>query len=319
MGAIADLSEPDSDRSSGNVMPLPDDGLSVPARARALASQLVKQRQFLGLTSKQVSELTKLHPRFVDAIEKGEFGLLPGGFLSKSFVRAYAQCVQMNDMQVVEQYLELSRPELTTSGVDTPSQPAFADRTEHSRGFAFVVFFVAIACVGCFLSGRYWQQHYTHHEGDQPVLSATRTQQQPELPEMNKPSVEATASQQSAAHPMMLSQYAAPRDQTPLDMTGECDGTGFCIEIAARQDAWISINADGKVVMRDTLLAHTRRRIAARHHVVIRAGNIGALDFSFNGLHLPTQGDYDEARTLNFSPDGLQQRPSTLPAVINNY
>jgi len=50
---------------------------------------------------------------------------------------------------------------------------------------------------------------------------------------------------------------------------------------------------------------------------VVRAGNIGAVDFSFNGKRLPTQGDYDEARTLNFDVNGLRTRlANSLTAPI---
>jgi len=51
---------------------------------------------------------------------------------------------------------------------------------------------------------------------------------------------------------------------------------------------------------------------------VIRAGDVGALEFSFNGKKLPIQGDYDEVKTLVFDANGLRSSPtrtdsSTVP------
>jgi hypothetical protein len=43
--------------------------------------------------------------------------------------------------------------------------------------------------------------------------------------------------------------------------------------------------------------------------VIIKSGNIGALDFVFNGKKLPSQGSYDEVKTLTFDPNGLQSQP----------
>jgi len=69
------------------------------------------------------------------------------------------------------------------------------------------------------------------------------------------------------------------------------------LTIKVRQDAWMSIIADGHSVLSETLVAPNER-----------SGNIGAVDFSFNGDSLPTQGAYGEARTLSFNAYGLETR-----------
>jgi hypothetical protein len=38
---------------------------------------------------------------------------------------------------------------------------------------------------------------------------------------------------------------------------------------------------------------------------VIKAGNIGGLDFWFNGTKLPAQGGLDEVKTVTFGQSGL--------------
>ena len=68
----------------------------------------------------------------------------------------------------------------------------------------------------------------------------------------------------------------------------------------------MSINADGSLILRNTLVAPAEKFIVARDRVVIRAGNIGALDFLFNGQQLPPLGNYEQARTISFSTQGLE-------------
>ena len=75
--------------------------------------------------------------------------------------------------------------------------------------------------------------------------------------------------------------------------------------ILARDDSWLSINADGASVFADTIVGGNQRAIHARKEVIIRAGNAGALDFVFNGKKLPAQGDLGDVRTLTFGPGGL--------------
>jgi hypothetical protein len=70
--------------------------------------------------------------------------------------------------------------------------------------------------------------------------------------------------------------------------------------------------------MQDTLVAPAEKSVAAQREIIVKAGNVGAVDFSFNGRKLPAQGDYGQVKTLNFDPNGLQpeaaQRPQAPPA-----
>ena len=86
--------------------------------------------------------------------------------------------------------------------------------------------------------------------------------------------------------------------------------------IKVREDSWLSIDADGKPLMHDLMVAPTEKAVEAEKEIVLRAGNMGALDISFNGKRLPSQGDYGEVKTLTFSADGLHPpapKPATAP------
>jgi hypothetical protein len=317
MTVSAGSTKPGPGRSTVDSGPLFPNGVSASARARALADQLVKQREYVGLTPQQVSRITKLHPRFVDAIEKGEFSRLPGAFLSKSFVRTYAQCVQMDVVQIMEQYGELSCTEAAVPDLEIAPELEAAARPRGTARIVCLGLSLVIACLGCFFAGRYWQQRHEHGSIAQQALRSARTQEYPQLPASSNISPEVVTSQ-NVSNTMTSSQDGMPPQEASVDRVGECEGDGFCIEINARQDAWISINADGRVIMRATLPAHARKRITAQRLVVIRAGNIGALDFSFNGVQLPSQGRYDEARTLSFGTAGLEQQSTATPVPVNN-
>src|SRR5215831_18440150 len=78
------------------------------ARSRAFGELFVQRRQRLGLTLQEVSSFTKLHPRFLKAIEQADFSKLPGGILTKSFIRSYAQEIGIDDSQAVSEYLAIT-------------------------------------------------------------------------------------------------------------------------------------------------------------------------------------------------------------------
>ena len=79
----------------------------------------------------------------------------------------------------------------------------------------------------------------------------------------------------------------------------------FVVQIIADDDCWLSITADGKAT-ETTLIAPARKSILAQKQIVIRAGNVGALMFYFNGKKLPPQGEEGQVKTLIFGADGLR-------------
>jgi cytoskeletal protein RodZ len=79
----------------------------------------------------------------------------------------------------------------------------------------------------------------------------------------------------------------------------------FTLVIQAREESWMSINADGKSIPSELLLAGSERTVRGRKEIVVRAGNAGAVDFLLNGKKLDTGGDYGEVKTLTFGPGGI--------------
>ena len=87
--------------------------------------------------------------------------------------------------------------------------------------------------------------------------------------------------------------------------------------LKAHDDSWISINVDGTQLPGQTLVAATEKSFEARRSVMLKAGNIGAVDVYFNGQKIPPQGDEGEVRTLSFDAHGLQA-PSKLPTFMDS-
>ena len=83
-------------------------------------------------------------------------------------------------------------------------------------------------------------------------------------------------------------------------------GSPFVVLIEAEENSWVSIVADGKVILEGTLIAPAVKSIRAQRQITVKAGNVGGLDFSFNGKKLPAQGTSGEVENLIFGADGLQ-------------
>jgi cytoskeleton protein RodZ len=70
-----------------------------------------KAREKKGISLDDVSNVTKIGSRMLQAIEEEHFDQLPGGVFNKGFIRAYAKHLGINDQEAVTEYLECLRQE----------------------------------------------------------------------------------------------------------------------------------------------------------------------------------------------------------------
>ena len=62
---------------------------------------LREAREARGMSLADVSEITKIRSKYLEAIERGEFAAIPGEVYLKGFIRNYADCVGLDGGQVV--------------------------------------------------------------------------------------------------------------------------------------------------------------------------------------------------------------------------
>lgn len=68
---------------------------------------LKEVRERLGIDLKSVSEETKIHIKFLQAIEEEDFSKLPPLVYLKGFLKAYAKLLHLDPQKVIEGYLRL--------------------------------------------------------------------------------------------------------------------------------------------------------------------------------------------------------------------
>ncbi len=90
-----------------------------------LGETLKQKREERGISLAEISESTKIGTRFLKAIESDNFSILPGGIFTRSFIRAYARTVHLDEEEAIALYHKQIAPpveEATTES--TPSKPA---------------------------------------------------------------------------------------------------------------------------------------------------------------------------------------------------
>ena len=76
-------------------------------------------RQNRGISLQQIAASTKISVRSLEAIEQGEFGKLPGGIYSTSYIRQYARAIDYDEGEILEIYrrtMNIADPETPGNG-----------------------------------------------------------------------------------------------------------------------------------------------------------------------------------------------------------
>ncbi len=308
----------------------------------SFGAQLKQERERQGITLEEISISTKIGTRMLRALEEEHFDQLPGGIFNKGFIRANARCVHMDEEQAIADYLAATgasplakKPENDDQApfLEPPSRDDNGATTGPPWGtFAVVLLIVALGFGAWGFYSRESQKPARDSAApavNSPNPSPSATAEQSPSEQKPAESVDSSTPVQPAeqppnppARPSTPSQPVSPPAPTsasnPPQPAIPASGT-LQVLIKAREDSWLSISVDGEIVTRALLSAPAQKSIRAEKEIVIKAGNVGALDFEFNGKKLPTQGDYGEVKTLTFDAHGLQpssprpEAPAQLP------
>ena len=308
----------------------------------SFGEKLKVEREKRSITLEQISSSTKIGTRMLQALEEDNFNQLPGGIFNKGFVRAYARFVGIDEDQAVADYLEASgesappRPggdsEPAAGKLGLSIEPGVGS-SEKSRELPWGLFAAALLAIALGLS--LWTHHKRTAPAPQSNTSATTEQNAPASePALDNPvrpaTPESSRSLASAqAHPAPSKQAATKSIQSspPQNVSQQTSSSGGAVEgkpatqqpdeftvlIQLREDSWISITSDGKILASYTANAGTQHVVHGRQLITIKAGNAGGVDFSFNGRKLGPQGENGQVKTVSFGPQGLQ--PSPPPSV----
>ena len=293
----------------------------------AFGERLKREREKRKITLDDVAKSTKIGTRLLSAIEEEKFDQLPGGIFNKGFVRSYARHLGLNEDQTVADYTEAYRAshpeESTVADPEAEGRKILEQRVQRVQqerprmeripwGKAAIA--LLLLAFGVALWGSY--SRYSQPSSDAAARKPKTAKAAPAQTQSSIKPAEAPALNQVTAPTENQTTAESVPDATKDDLSAT---ETFHVAIHAREDSWIHINVDGKDLPEDTLTADTQKSIQASNQLVIRAGNIGALDFFFNGQKLPVQGDLDQAKTVIFDVSGLvHSAPKIQPVSAPN-
>jgi cytoskeleton protein RodZ len=293
----------------------------------AFGDRLRREREMRGITLDEITESTKISRRHLEALESEHFDQLPGGVFNKGFVRAYARFLGIDEDQAVADYSaannEQPEPE-NKFPLEIHEEPK---RQLNPRRSKIPLVFAVAALAGVLVGYGFWTKSKPHGSAavetqpsastvNEPMAPApqavggsssesvkTSAQSAPSKPATKPIPQEAEDVQASSAHTSTATADVSA-DPPPSSVEKQ---NAFFVQVKAKEDSWVSIVADGKSVMQRVLAADKQKKIKAGKTLILRTGNAGGIEVSFNGRPLGALGNENEPRTLTFNASGLVQ------------
>ena len=282
----------------------------------SFGERLRREREQRGITLDDVALTTKIRAGLLRALEEEKFEQLPGGIFNKGFVRAYARHLGIDEEQAVADYLVASgetpivrhtsdagtaRDESTEPRIQLVSDDREV-RSASSTPWGMKAGLLLLLVVGV-AAWFYYHSERRNENSSGPVSSAANPSSAP-------PAAASSSLTPSDAAPISPAPQTARAPETPSDT--------LTLQLRADEECWMKITSDGKTE-EVTLPANGEKAITAKERILVRVGNVGALNISFDGKRLPPQGEYGEVKTLSFGPKGLEvPAPSAAPQPAPN-
>jgi cytoskeleton protein RodZ len=289
----------------------------------SFGEHLRQQRESRGIALEEIVATTKIGRRLLQALEEEQFDLLPGGIFNKSYVRAYAKCVGIDEDEAVAQYLEAAQEPPPDNKVIAHQHSFHSDRIPERTEFPFVPVLILLVVVAGAVGG--WKAYQEHQKDRERIAVATKAAEaSPAFSTASSahaitgnsetPTTQALiASAPSSSAPSSKTASATETQTAPIQplnashRASSADGE-FEVTIRPKYPAWVSVKSDGKYVVRGIIKPPDVKTIRASSEVVIYTGNAGEVEVAFNGKSVPLAGGINQEETLVFGAKGVLPR-----------
>jgi transcriptional regulator with XRE-family HTH domain len=248
-----------------------------------IGSRLRQARQGRGLSLRDIANATKISALALEAIERNEFGRLPGGVFRRAYVRAFAAEVGLDADELVREYRSRFDPEPVADS--QPMHGASWDaRMLMLGGLAAGAAGIGLLSGGLLLS---WLAQVPEMLPDEELVLTERA--------TGLPDTTASIAESEAVEPSLATAVAETRD------------AALRLEMRFTRWCWVSAAADGERVLHRLMRPGEKSLLEARRMITLRLGDASAVIYSVNGATGQPLGGKGEVVTVQISSDSVDR------------
>jgi cytoskeleton protein RodZ len=286
-----------------------------------VAIDLKQEREKKKISLAQVASDTRISMRYLEYIEEGRYGDLPGGVYNRAFIKAYCESINLDPREILEHYdrqVSSSIPERNQrTEVLPPSQSTFFIPIP----ILIWSIMLLISAIGLFFSRAWIADLFAPYFADKPATEAQysappESRTKPGSPASVAPP--ATASESADTDDIATNNAGTslkadrtapngPATDVAEPLGSESVDTKLRMEIVAKDSCWISVDVDGRPTSRRLMEPGEKRVFNARERLFILIGNAGGVQLKINGKPTRPLGDPGEVIKMNIDLENLQQ------------
>lgn len=206
--------------------------------------ELKRERELRGISLKEISNATKIHIKFLQALEDDRLEAMPSKFFTKALLRSYAKVVGLEEDSVLNRYYEMSLLQSQAKQAEIPKRkvPPFVRKKRWMISIILVIPFILAIF---FLQKKYIEESRASAiKEETPVLTLL---------------------------PAPQSVYIFILEQRELTF-----------EISFLEETWIQVYADGELIVDGIKWPGDKAVVNAQQELLIHLGNAGGISYSLN-------------------------------------
>lgn len=252
---------------------------------------LKQTREAKGYSLADAEEATKIRARYLEALEKEEFDLLPGRVYVIAFLRNYARFLGLDDNQLVQQYKELGTSadapgdDIEDSTDDVKEKPVIERRTKRpKRKVAYFPFVVAAAAILAIVMGVSWAY--------KSISPNTNTKPPQAAEEQQKPPKDVTPNKESETPKVPDTTTPEQQQKAAVEL----------VLNVTEANCWMKVDVDGQTAFVGTVTPGNVKEFSGQEKINVVLGDAGVVEVKYNGENLGKLGARGAIAEREFTP-----------------
>ncbi len=302
-----------------------------PASAPRVGADLAVARHRTGLSIEEMAARLRIRPEYLEALEQGRIGLLPGTAYAVAFVRAYGRALGLDSDELVRRFKNEAAAVVTTQ----PKLAFPAPLPRRGVPASAMMMLGVILTIGAYAAWyRLAPQRPAQVQTVEPVPARLASLASPppaapvpaapaqtqvaqvatSAPAAGAPPGPPSQDQLAALSPGSAAAATPPTQAAAADRPGDAAGAGLALHASA--DAWVQVRVrNGPVLLSRILHSGETWAIPARADLLMTTGNAGGTELIKDGVVSgPLGGPGVVRRDLPLDPDNIDALAQAAPA-----
>lgn len=242
---------------------------------KTVGELLREEREKKGLSLRDIETAISIRTLYLNAIEEGNYHLIPGEVYLKGFIRNYSNYLGLNGQQMVELYRQTQLPASPVIENSAPDNNTvnMTEKTSENSNKPNKWLLISLLAIG--VAGSAWWLLSGPQTAKEPQVN-TQVQQPPAAPNQPAPIQPVIPAQPVKAKTVIVT----------AKYTDQC---------------WTSVIADGKSIYEGTPKGGDTVTWEGQKEITITAGNAGGVDINVNGQSAGKLGEKGEVVIKTFT------------------